>query len=333
LLLFAVGLWSAKAILHEAMSLQSQLAMLLREDGLVAESSQSAAPDWDTWIRLEGATRTKLIAYCFFNLCSIAYNVPPLLLTSELNLFLPHPARLWRAENAWQWQEVRQTVPIVEMSVHEAFSRLFSRSPQAVPPQLSSLGHYILVHTLIQHIYLLKQTSFSLSLPFDSPRAIKPEDMEDVAQALRIWQATFEQRHQFRAAESGHFGGAESSPGGPIAFNSTALLRLAYVRLYADIVPTRGLEARDPYVIAAALSETPLLTRSLRLHRAVFQAIHALSMLVKAGVNYVARTKSLEWSIQHSCESRPPPNKYRMLTTGVPQWETSNAPSSCQSGS
>ncbi|KAG7127339.1 Transcriptional regulator ADR1 like protein [Verticillium longisporum] len=118
LLLFAVGLWGASAILHEALSLQSHLAILVREEGLTAESSPGAAPDWETWVRLEGASRTKLIAYCFFNLCSIA--------------------------------------------------------------------------------------------------------------------------------------------------------------------------------------NTPLLVRSLRLQKAVFQAIHALSMLVKAGVNYVARTKSLEWSIQHS---------------------------------
>ncbi|KAM0527824.1 hypothetical protein ACHAP9_005010 [Verticillium nonalfalfae] len=84
LLLFAVGLWGASAILHEALSLQSHLAILVREEGLTAESSPGAAPDWETWVRLEGASRTKLIAYCFFNLCSIAYNMPPLLLTSDL---------------------------------------------------------------------------------------------------------------------------------------------------------------------------------------------------------------------------------------------------------
>ncbi|KAG7127316.1 Transcriptional regulator ADR1 like protein [Verticillium longisporum] len=133
LLLFAVGLWGASAILHEALSLQSHLAILVREEGLTAESSPGAAPDWETWVRLEGASRTKLIAYCFFNLCSIA-----------------------------------------------------------------------------------------------------------------------------------------------------------------------SLETRDHMLIASSLSNTPLLVRSLRLQKAVFQAIHALSMLVKAGVNYVARTKSLEWSIQHS---------------------------------
>jgi hypothetical protein len=274
--------------------------MLVREEGLVAESSQAAAPDWETWIRLEGSARTKLIAYCFFNLCSIAYNTPPMLLTSELSLFLPYPSRLWRAENAWQWQELRQSYPTVDMTVHEAFSKLFGRPPQGLPPHLSSLANYVLIHALIQHVYLLKQTSFAPGLPFNVQSGLKQDDVEEINQALRIWQSSFESRHQLRAAESGPLGGGESFPGGPVAFNSTALLRLAFLRLYTDIPQNRALETRDHILIASTLSNSPPLIRSLRLHRAVFQATHALSVLVKAGVNYVARAKSLEWSIQHS---------------------------------
>lgn len=298
-----MGLWGAKTILHEALSLQSNLAILIREEGLVAETSQAAVNDWETWTRLESATRTKLIAYCYFNLCSIAYNMPPLLLTSELSLELPARSRFWRAENAWQWQELRQSTPMVEITVHDAFSRLFGRTNQGLPTQLSSLANYVLIHTLIQHIYLLKQTSFTVGSPYDIHRTLKPEDVEEVTQALRVWQTNFEHRHQLRAAESGHLTAADSISSGPLAFTATALLRLAYIRLYTDVSPSRSLETRDPLLIASAISRTPLMIRSLRLHRAVFQAIHALSMLVKAGVNYVARTKSAEWSIQHSRKS------------------------------
>ncbi|KAK7422277.1 hypothetical protein QQZ08_009583 [Neonectria magnoliae] len=300
LLLFAVGLWGVKTILHEALSLQSNLAILIREEGLVAEGSQSAVNDWETWIRLETATRTKLVAYSFFNLCSIAYNMPPLLLTSELNLHLPQRGKLWRAETAWQWQEMRQATPIVDFTLHDAFSRLFGRTNQGLPTQLSSFGSHILIHALIQHIYLLKQTSFATGSPYDIHRTMKPEDVEEVTQALRVWQTSFEDQHQLRAAESGHFSVSDSIEGGTLDFTATALLRLAYIRLYTDVSPSTALETRDPLLVASALSRTPLLVRSLRLHRAVFQAIHALSMLVKAGVNYVARTKSAEWSIQHS---------------------------------
>ena len=304
LLLFAVGLWGAKTILNDALSLQSQLAMLVRDEGLVVETSHLAVEDWEAWIRFEGATRTKLIAFCFFNLCSTAYNMPPSIFTSELNLFLPSRARLWRAETAWQWEELKHSTASAELTVHEALSRLFGRTNQGLPTSLSSLGNYVLIHALIQHVYLLKQTSFAVGMPYNVQRTLKLEDVEEVTQALRVWQTSFEHRHQLRAAEIGHFGSTESAPGGSLVSNASALLRLAYIRLYTDLPPARSLGSRDSMLIASSLSSTHTLQRDLRLHRAVFQAIHALSMLVKVGVNYVARTKSTEWSIQHSCEYR-----------------------------
>ncbi|KAK4150378.1 hypothetical protein C8A00DRAFT_18075 [Chaetomidium leptoderma] len=299
LLLFAVGLWGAKAILHEALSLQSLLALLLREEGLVAEANQQAT-DWETWVRLEASTRTKLVAYCFFNLCSITYNTPPLLLTSEVHLYLPNASRLWKADNAWQWQEARQSYPNVDISLQDAFARLLSRPSQAPPTSLSSLGNYILIHALIQHIFLLKQTSFSSMTPFGIQRGLKMEDVEDINQALRAWSLSFEQHRQLRANEMAAQGAGEGLLEGAVAFNSTALLRLAYIRLHTDLSPSRSLETRDHVSIAQSFIDAPLLVRSARLCRAVVQAIHALSMLVKMGVNYVAKTKSLEWSMQHS---------------------------------
>lgn len=300
LILFAAGLWGAKTILHDTLAMQSTLSMLIRQEGLHVDASQAMLTDWDSWIRLEGANRTKLIAYSFFNLCSIAYDMPPLLMTSELNLYLPIRSRLWRAETAWQWQELRRSTPVAEITVHEAVSRLFSRPNQGLPAHLSSLGYYILIHTLIQHVYLLNQTSFVASPPFGVRRMLKPEDTEDATQALRVWQTSFEHRRQLRVAETGYIVSPDSPSGGSLTVNATALLRLVYIRLYAEMTPARSLETRDPTLIASALSTTPPLLRSTRLHRAVFQAVHALSTLVKAGVSYVARAKSTEWGIQLS---------------------------------
>jgi hypothetical protein len=275
---------------------------LLREEGLVAEAHPQTN-DWETWVRLEASTRTKLVAYCFFNLCSIAYNTPPLLLTSEVHLYLPNPSRLWKAENAWQWQEARQSYPNMEMSLQEAFARLLNRPSQAAPAPLTSLGNYILIHALIQHIFLLKQTSFCGMSPFGMQRGLKMEDVEDINQALRAWSVSFEQHRQLRANDMAAHGAGEGYSEGAVAFNSTALLRLAYIRLHTDLSPSRSLETRDHVLIAQSFSDAPLLVRSARLCRAVVQAIHALAMLVKMGVNYVAKTKSLEWSMQHSCKS------------------------------
>lgn len=289
--------------MNEALSLQSTLAILIREEGLTEDISQASVTDWESWIRREGATRTKLIAYSFFNLCSIAYDLPPLLVTSELKLSLPLPARLWRAETAWQWQELRQSTPLVEITVHEAIARLFGRTNQGLPNHLSSLGFYVLIHALIQHIYFLKQTSLAAGLPFETQRTLKVEDVDEVTGALRVWHNTVEQHHYLLATGSGPFASTDFAPGGLLAYNATALLRLAYIRLYTDTPLSRELQSRDSMLMASAMISTPMVVRSIRLHGAVFQAVHALSMLVKAGVNYVARTKSTEWSIQHSCES------------------------------
>jgi hypothetical protein len=298
LLLYAVGLWGAKAILHESLSLQSQLALLLREEGLHSGPTQPL--DWESWIRYESGARTKLIAFCFFNLCTIAYNTPPLVLTSELNLFLPNPSRLWKAETAWQWQEARQTYPHMALAVQDAFSRLLNRPSQGPLQSVTSLGNYVLIHALIQHIYLLKQTSFAITSPFELHRGIKPEDVEEVIQALKMWTMGFEAHRQIKASEGGPTMAGDSVAAGPIAFNSTALYRLAYIRLSTDLSPSKSLETRDHMVIAAAFNDAPLLYRGPNVQRAIVSAIHALSMLVKAGVSYVARTKSFEWSMQHA---------------------------------
>jgi hypothetical protein len=226
-----------------------------------------------------------------------------LLLTSEVHLLLPSPSRLWKAENAWQWQEARQSYPIAEISLQEAFARLMNRSSQPTLAPLTSLGNYILIHALIQHIFLLKQTSFTSMSPFGIQRGLKMEDVEDINQALRAWSVSFEQHRQLRANDMATHGAGDGYLEGAVAFNATALLRLAYIRLHTDLSPSRSLETRDHVLIAQAFSDAPLLVRSGRLCRAVVQAIHALSMLVKMGVNYVAKTKSLEWSMQHSRKS------------------------------
>lgn len=306
MLLFTIGLWGAKAILQDALSLQSQLALLIRDEGLALETTQSA--DWEVWVRLEGGVRTKLIAYCYFNLCSIAYNSPPVLVTAEMNMPLPSPSRLWRAGNAWEWRDARSSIPLKDFSVNGALNRLLSRPNGGYLEGLSTLGNYVMIHALIQHIYLLKQTSFPMmqnafgnASAYDVNRGLREHDVEQVSQALRTWQMGFEE-HRQRITQSAQQMGSDNVPGGPVAFDATALSRLAHIRLHTDLVPARALESRDPHAAANIFHNMPLLPRGQRLNKAILQAVHALSMLVKAGINYIARTKSPEWSIQHSRE-------------------------------
>lgn len=293
-----MGLGGAKAILQEALSLQSLLALLIREEGLVAEANQPTG-DWEAWVRFEGATRTKLLAYCFFNLCSITYNTPPVLLTSEVHLLMPNPNRMWRAESAWQWQEARQAYPPVELTFQDALERLFGRPSQGPPLPLTSLGNYVLIHALIQRIYMFKQTVS----PFHTHSGMKLEDVfiEGIGQALREWRLGFDRHKQLKMNEWRELNRGDYAES-EVAANAGALSTLAWIRLYTDLNPKRSLETRDRDIIASVFNDQPLVVRTPLLGRAVMQAVHSLAKLVKQGVNFIAKAKSLEWSMQKCCK-------------------------------
>lgn len=181
LLLMAMGTWGPRILLREALSLQSVIALLVREDGLGMDDEDSENISFEDWIRIETRKRTKLIVYCFFNLHCIAYNMPPLILNSEVRLRLPHSATLWKAETAGQWMELRRTAGGADVPFQEAFTRLFS-SPATPGKTLSSLGNYCLIHGLIQHIFFVRQTST------DGQGSLKVSDIDNLGQALRVWQ-------------------------------------------------------------------------------------------------------------------------------------------------
>lgn len=169
--------------------------------------------------------------------------------------------------------------------------------------EVSWLGHYVLIHALIQHVYLLKETSSASAQYSDEQRSLKAEEIDEVIGALRYWQTSFEQRQRDKAASAENHGAeGRREVGGSLARSAAALLRLAYIRLHTGAAPGRWLESRDWKRMVSSWSTTSLLERSLRLHLVVYQAIHALSTLVRTGVRYVAREKSRYWSIQQSCK-------------------------------
>jgi hypothetical protein len=63
--------------------------------------------------------------------------------------------------------------------------------------------------------------------------------------------------------------------------------------------PCRKLEIQNPIETAKALMNLLLLTRSPQLTRAVFQSAHSLFVPVKLGIEFVAQTQAVSWSIQH----------------------------------
>jgi hypothetical protein len=287
LLLMALCTWAKhKEILREALAIQSVLATLIREDGLQNEILSEELP-WLEWVRRESIKRTKFIVYGFSNLHCIVYNIPPFMLTSEIRLSLPCSAAEFKAPTAALWQEARQkSAP--EIQFQDALKRLFSKNGRDVTLTSSSSGNYALIHALIQHVFFLRQVT---RCRFDGPGDLGTEDIASLETALRNWQIGWRQNPESSLDPM--------NPDGPVAFNSTALLRLAYIRLYVDTAG-RALETRDPELIANAFRAGPAIKRSPKITRAVLHSAHALSIPIKMGYRLVARTQSFIWSIQHS---------------------------------
>lgn len=287
LLLMALCTWAKhKEILREALAIQSVLATVIRDDGLHNEPLLEELP-WVDWVRRESIKRTKFIVYGFSNLHCIVYNIPPFMLTSEVRLTLPCSAAEFKAPTVALWKEARRkSAP--EVHFQDALKRLFSKNGRDVTMLNSSSGNYALIHALIQHVFFLRQVT---RCRFDGPRDLSTEDIESLETALRNWQIGWRQNPESSLDPM--------NPDGPVAFNSTALLRLAYIRLYVDTAG-RALETRDPELIANAFRAGPAIRRSPKIIRAVLHSAHALSIPIKIGYRLVAKTQSFIWSIQHS---------------------------------
>lgn len=286
-LLMALSTWAKhKEILREALAIQSILATLIRDDGLEIEPLRSDI-SWADWIRRETVKRTKFIVYGFSNLHCIVYNIPPFMLTSEVKLTLPCNEAEFRASTEASWREARKK-EIPEVLFQDALKRLFTKQGRDVTEFNSSSGNYALIHALIQHIFFLRQVA---RCRFEGSGDLSTEDVTSLENALRNWQIGWRKNPESSLDPMNH--------NGPVAFNSTALLRLAYIRLYVDTAG-RALETRDPVLIANAFRAGPAIRRSPKIIRAVLHSAQALSIPIKIGYRLVAKTQSFIWSIQHS---------------------------------
>ncbi|PGH23399.1 hypothetical protein AJ80_02509 [Polytolypa hystricis UAMH7299] len=278
-------------LLREILALQSTLARLVRDHGLSESVLLSENASWEEWAHNEAERRTKFIVYCFFNLHSIMYNIPPLIMNSELKLNMPAPADEWKANSASQWRRLHRSRGSNDVSFQDIFAKLFAKGvPSNIPTTISPLGNYVLIHAIIQQIFFARQ--LCLSAPNMSGTSLRPDDLSVLDSSLDAWKAGWKQTPESSIDPQ--------NPAGPIAFTSTALLGLAYIRLHVDLGPCRRLVTQDPMQIAQALKDSPPLVRSPRLIMALLHSAHALSIPVRLGIDFVARTHSFFWSIQHS---------------------------------
>lgn len=298
LILVGFATWERKDLLQQAFALRGLLVQCLRDNGLDEEAapqitSTSRSVKWDQWVQRESSRRTKLVSFCYINVHSIAYNIHPLLWSSELHLRLPCGTAEWRAANAAQWTALQREGKPDQMPFQEALSILLhgTSSTTSVNPIPSPLGNYILLHALLQRIHVVRELSF----PATDIATISATELQTIGRALHSWTSLWQQ-----APESMLDPNNES---GPIPFTSSALLVVAYIRLSLNVGSHRHLESRDPDVIAAGLARLPDIERNDNLLSALLYATHALSIPVRLGIDRVARSQAFFWSVQHAISS------------------------------
>jgi transcription factor-like protein len=295
--------WEPKvSLLQEALTLQGLLAQVLRDIGLSETNEEE--PDltfdqhnppqaaWQSWVDRESTRRPKRIAFSFLHTHSLAYNVYPVLRSNEVNLRLPCSTREWKAMTPQQWLDARRDTPKEQLYFQDALSMLLKKADggtSALDPLPTPLANYLLLHGLLQRIYIVRD----LSLPVMDPSAALPaEEVDKLESGLRSWTSGWQQ-----APESSLDPNNES---GPIPFTSSSLLGLAYARIYLHLGPYRQLETRDPISIAKAISASPNVDRSDGVISALLYSIHMLSIPVRLGVDRVARSQAFFWSVRHS---------------------------------
>lgn len=289
LILMAMATWgNSEAIFDEAIGIQNILANHLRAEKLLEAQILSEDSTWVAWIKEERFRRTIAIIFCFFIFHTIVYDIPPSILNSELNIQLPSREKDWEAKTETEWRQARNKHE-TEPQFQAIFAWLFTSKTGNNESDCSSLGSYTLILAIIQHIYFLRTVAKHKP---GGEQGLSTADMTEIEQALKNWQSGWNQDPESFLGPG--------SPLGPISFNSTALLRMAYIRLNVDLGPWRALNTHIPHEIAASMHRSPPIATNRRLSRAVLYSAHALSIPVKIGINIVAHNQAFSWSLQHS---------------------------------
>ncbi|XHG05871.1 hypothetical protein AWENTII_009084 [Aspergillus wentii] len=284
LILVDMATGSGEPLSQDSLPLGGQLAVLTRQGGLGVYDEIETDAEWKDWVRREERRRTMFFAYILLNIQSIAFDIPPLIMNREIGLCLPHCNVEWVTTTETEWRHMRNKYGHTEQQFYPTLNKILQGKDVYTAEPLSSLGNYALINALIQRIFFERQISDGPDLQSD-----KVKVLEIALQAWqRSWEATFESSLD------------PSSPKGPLGFNSAALLRLAYLRLNANLGPSRNLSSLNPQDISAAFTQnSAIFTRSSHVDRAVLQCIHALSIPIRVGIPFVASTQTMNGSIPH----------------------------------
>ncbi|KAM0454547.1 hypothetical protein ACHAO4_004352 [Trichoderma viride] len=282
--------WLDGPLAQDALAMSSQLTELTRE-ALKYPVPEIVAEDWRSWAREEERRRTLFSAYFVINILTICFNVPPQITSSEVNIPLPSSEAEFKAPNSNAWLSLRQKNNSRQPDFQLCLKQLLSGKPLAKEDSATEFGNYMLVQSLLIQVYLEHQTA---SAVLTSSSSLSSATISIYENAFGAWQSCWDS-----AIDSAL---DPSSPHGPLAFNSTAILRLAHVHLAVGLQSQCALRSRDPRIVAQAFEphQNPIPLRCPHLDQAVFHAICALRIPVRVGIAFVARGRTGHWSVQHA---------------------------------
>ncbi|KAL3488064.1 hypothetical protein BJX62DRAFT_240429 [Aspergillus germanicus] len=222
-------------------------------------------------------------------LINIAFDVPAALYLED-RFGIPCHESQWTAKSAEDWASTTLGLtPVTDYcSAAAVADRLLSDEANHIPSQISTFGCHIIISCLVQRIILFRKV-----FPDPADEHYKPT-FSRFLRALRRWQQVWEREPSASLSPN--------SPHGPMLFNSTALLRLAYMRLVADYSLVRNEFSWCDSIssIERSISSACTLERGSDATRAALHACLALRVPAQLGFNVVARTSFWVWSVQHA---------------------------------
>ncbi|KAK1672095.1 regulatory protein [Colletotrichum godetiae] len=286
LLLATYSTWQEDlCLVRESLEYQGLLARCLRENGLVNDISHNDEDlDWQSWARAESDRRAKLAVFCFLNLQTLVFNVPPVILANEIDLWLPVTCDEWQAPSFALWLEARRKSPAL-VRFQEAFVNLVQpRTEERLV--LSPFGNFVLIHAILQRFIVAKQLSLDPASP-----GYAPEDIAKFELSLHRW------RDQWCKAPESVLDVRHTK--GSLSWTATSLLGLAHVRLHFASRRPQEVCSGDPKTIAGNAWDARPPERGPQLVYALLHAVHALNIPVQLGIDYLASCQAFFWSLQH----------------------------------
>lgn len=221
IVLMAMASWGDRDLTGDALSMSSQVAMLAREMKIhELEKPPASNQQWAEGIELEERRRTLFAAFALLNLQSVAFDVPPLLLNREVAINLPGCASSWQAPNAEEWSALRDTYMPPRPFPEKMHMLLAGRSIHTVTA-LSSFGNYVLIHGLLQQVFLTRNASEDI--PAAGNRVLGGDFVKKMETALRAWQESWKQHMNPRQTLRFRRGRWASTPPPSYAWLTSAL--------------------------------------------------------------------------------------------------------------